>query len=243
MSGGPQRAGLTGAATPGLSCAVTRNQVIVLGAFLLLVELALEYLATVPFPWTSVRLRFSLDEEMTVPAWFSSTQLFVLALIAAYCTLRDRRSAESIWGNGWLILSGLFAWLSLDETVSLHELIGEWLAEHSPGTLFGQPTYYWLLPFAPLVLFAIVYLVRVFWDRFRHRPRLLAVAGVGLVAWIAAVGCEVFGAIVSRHYGRKYAPFNPYLVGWEEFLEMAGATCFLMAFLRYASTLPQQEAR
>jgi len=39
--------------------------------------------------------------------------------------------------------------------------------------------------------------------------------------------------------GLREYPWETYrhLAGWEEFLEMAGATCFLLVFLRQATTL------
>ena len=219
----------------GMSLRISRQHVVGLGVFLLAVELGLRYLHTVPFPWVALEKQFNLNAEATMSVWFSSTQLFVIAMVAAYCAWKEQGSAGAMWRSGWLPIAGLFLYLSIDETAQIHELIGKWVGLHVPITLFKKPVFYWLLAYLPAIALAVSYLGLFFWRRFRRRLPLLALVGGGLLIWMTVLGLEAAGGLFTLSQ-----EMHRHRVGWEEFFEMAGATCFLTAFLRYATTLPER---
>ena len=210
------------------STRLTQRQVRLLGASLLAVELALWWLHGATASWASWHRWFDLDAEGSVAVWFSSMQLFSVAGVAAYCAWRERR-------RSWWWLSGLFLYISVDETAGFHEAIGEWL-----GRRLSVPFFFphggvklWLLAFLPLIVFAVWYVGKFLSRDFRGRtgPRVLAWAGLAL--WLEALLIET-GWVFRQ-------TTLPILVGWEEVLEMAGATCFLVAFLQHATILSRIE--
>ena len=201
------------------STGLTQRHVRWLGASLVAAELVLWWLHGATASWGKGHHWFDLDAEGTIASWFSSMQLFCVAAVAAYCAWRERR-------RGWWWLSGLFLYISVDETAGFHEVIGNLLERRLSIPLFppGSPLY-WLLAFFPLIGFAVWYVGKFLSKDFQGRtgPRVLAWAGLAI--WLEALLIEsawVFheSPIVVR-------------VGWEEFLEMAGATCFLIAFLTH----------
>ena len=201
------------------STRLTQRQVRLLGASLLAVELMLWWLHGATAPWASGHRWFDLDAEGSVSAWFSSMQLFSVAGVAAYCALRERR-------RSWWWLSGLFLYISVDETAGFHEAIGEWLGRRIAPPLFPQGNIkVWMLAFFPLIVFAVWYVAKFLSRDFRGKtgPRVLAWAGLAI--WLEAL-------VIETGWVFRQTPL-PILVGWEEVLEMAGATCFLVAFLTH----------
>ena len=202
------------------SAGLTQRQVRLLGASLLAVELALWWLHGATAPWASRHHWFDLDAEGSVSVWFSSMQLFVVAGVTAYCAWNERR-------RSWWLLSGLFLYISVDETAGFHEAIGDWLGQRISLPFFPRgATQYWLVAFLPLIGFAVWYFGRFLSRDFQGRtgPRVLAWAGLAI--WLKAL-------LIESGWVFPQSPLAV-RVGWEEFLEMAGATCFLIAFLTHA---------
>lgn len=221
---------------PGLAVSVSRRDVLTLGALLLAVELLLRYLYTAPILWWSVRPWFDLDGEANIPSWFSSMQLLAVGLLAAYCAWRESTPHGARWRNGWWLIMAIFLYLSIDEAAKLHETVGHLVSQRVRLTWFEGGIWsvrYWILAFLPVLAWATGYLIQFFWRRFAGRPYLLLTVTVGLISWLGVLVCEFVPGVVSMSQWHAI-----YLIGWEELLEMVGATCFLVAVLRYATTLP-----
>lgn len=217
---------------------LTGRRIFLLGVALLLLECTFRYLHTWPLPWWPTRKWFDLNLEGTIPVWFSSTQLLIVALVASYCVWRERLS-KSGSGVGWLPVIGLFLYISLDETAQLHEPIGRWLGHMiSIEIIKGGAVFYWLVAFLPAIGISVAYLTIFFWRKFRTRPRVLTLVFVGLLSWVGALGCEAAQGLYSLEGSTAR-----HVVGWEEFLEMAGATFFLLAFLQYGMVLAHGQGR
>ena len=81
---------------------------------------------------------FDLDSEGNIPAWFSSSQLFCVAIAFWSCALRKRRSGRP--SKLFFGLAGLAAvYASSDETAQIHERI---------TALIGQRYVDWLPTYA-----------------------------------------------------------------------------------------------
>lgn len=199
---------------------LTQRHVRLLGASLLAVELVLWWLHWATVLWAPGHRRwFDLDAEGSIAVWFSSVQLFCVAGVAAYCAWRERR-------RSWWWVSGLFLYISVDETASFHEAVGEWLGRRIAVPFFPQGSVQmWLLAFLPLIGFAVWYVGKFLSKDFQGKlgPRVLAWGGLAL--WLEAL-------LVEAGWAFRYRPLAV-RVGWEETLEMAGATCFLVAFLTH----------
>jgi hypothetical protein len=196
--------------------------------------LVLRYLHTAPMPWWLIRSWFNMDKESTIPTWFSSMQFFVVMLVASHCSYRESARPSALWRNGWLPVAGLFLFLSVDEVAMLHEGIQSWVGRRlGPGVVPGVYFNWWVVAFLPAIIASVIYLVVFLGKRFRGRPQLLAIAGMGLLSWLIVLGLELLVGLVSIPSRVKV-----HVLGWEEFFELAGTTCFLLAFSLYAMTLP-----
>jgi hypothetical protein len=203
------------------------------GAALLAVELALLACSMVEFSWQRLNVWFDLNGEGNIPTWFSSMQLYTVAALAAYLGWRERASARlSAGAGGWWVVMAMFLYLSMDETVQIHEVSGHLLTRVVPLSGFREPVFYWLVALLPVMVFGAWYLGMFVWRRLRGHPRLLALSLAGLACWAAVPFAELIDALGALQGWRLTL-----LRSAEEGLEMVGATCFLALFLRYAAGL------
>jgi hypothetical protein len=130
-----------------------------------------------------------LGEENNIPTWFSSVQLFAIALVLSPIVARDaNRRRPSTWVLA--VVPGLFAFLSLDEVAMIHERIGAALKTDG-GIGTGLRTGPWMLVFVPLVGVLVLVSAVVFWPYLRGRRDVLALAVAGLFFYgLSAVGFE-----------------------------------------------------
>ena len=169
-------------------------------------------------PWDLQDL-FDLDEEQSVPTWFSAaTLLFSSGLLLAIAGTKRRGGDRD--ARYWYGLSAGFAVMSLDEVAGLHELLNSTMSMT------------WTVPALGLVL-AIMFLYARFLLRLPVATRwLIVVAGVTFVA--GAVGVELLTNVLLN---RKQLALDTLdyklLTALEEGLEMFGSVLFLSAILRY----------
>jgi hypothetical protein len=163
---------------------------------------------------------FSLSFEHNLPTWYSSALLLACAIALGSVAIRtSTRRAQ------WWALAGVFAYLSLDESVEIHEHLGGLLRLHGP--LY----YSWIVPAAAFV----VAFVAVFARFLASLPRATR------VRFIAAGIVYVGGALVmelplgwwAERHGDENLGYA--LIDWvEEMLELTGASMFLLAVLRHS---------
>jgi len=178
---------------------------------------------------TFLRLRFffDLNEEMNVPALFSTLQLVIASALLAVVSLHARRTKarDSLY---WAGLALVFAFLAGDEFCAWHERLIAPLrkAFHATGAL----AFTWVIPYAALVLlFAGAYL-RFWWRLPPRTRRLFAAAGILYVG--GAIGMEMVGSKIYSVYGWKSLQFELEVMV-EETMEMTGVAVFVYAILCY----------
>jgi uncharacterized protein DUF6064 len=170
-----------------------------------------------------------VDEEGNIPAWYSASLFllcsFLLATIAS--AERQRQSRHSV---GWLILSLVFVYLSLDESAQLHELSIPPLRDlFNPTGLLYYP---WIVPAGICAaLFALGYWR--FLSRLPARTRwLFLLAGGVFVA--GALGIEALSGKQAVLHGKENLTYH-LIITVEELFEMAGLIVFIYALLDYIS--------
>ena len=175
-----------------------------------------------------VRL-FDLDYENNVPTWYQSlTLLFCSILLAAIAF--EKKIKSSSWFYQWRNLSIIFLFLSLDEMVSIHEMLVQPLKQglHTSGLL----TYAWVIPGAIFVLIVFLkYLKFLLFLPVKTR-NLFLLAGTLYVG--GAIGLEMVGGYINNLYGSENLMYLAEVIG-EEFLEMSGVLVFIYALLSYIS--------
>jgi hypothetical protein len=175
---------------------------------------------------------FHMDFEGNVPTFVATQVLFACAAMAALMPTLRRISG---WDRlGWFFLAAVFAFLSMDEIVGLHEHAGR-LAEIliPPEDL---PYYDWTVPYALLVM-VIAGALLPWFVRLERRSQVLFVLS-GCLFIGGALGMET---ISGFYYGSLDPDRLVYrtltgdlLATVEECMEFCGTGLFLCALIRHA---------
>lgn len=210
-------------------------------AGLLLVSLiadAVRLKVGVPGRFATLLRMLDVDQEQSIPTWFSVLNLILTSLLIAAVIHSLRAMNEKHHLIRWMILAAGFLWLSADEAVSIHERLGGVLARKlgsgKMGGGYGFLRFEWVVP-AILILAALgVYFLKFLLDQPPRRR------------WqFIAAGCiYVLGAVVMEMIGGKVSDIKSehsltYLMCThiEEGCEMIGVVWFMRALIEYLAEL------
>lgn len=174
-----------------------------------------------------VGMRFDLNGEGNIPAYFSALQLLACAAALAVIAARSWR-AHSRWRFHWSLLAAGFFYMSIDEAAQLHELLGV------PGVWLGQMmaienrTHAIWIPLALLVVVPVGLGFIPFLLALPLQIAALMVAS-GTLFVGGAMGFEVVQAGIWEGDFDSLAYFS--LVVVEEALEMVAIALFLFTLL------------
>jgi hypothetical protein len=208
------------------------KRLLIIAVILLLLNLCAIYLKKVllidNFVSNALYFFFNASAEANIPTYFSSLILFIAA--AVLYVIYKSAPIESGKKRYWQVLMIIFAWLSLDETASIHEQfgkIGQTLHLHS-----GYLYYSWIIPYILFAIIAFFFFLR-FLFKLPYSTRILFIVS-GFIYTGAAIGFEFFEGNIAKKYGPN--TLNDLLLcAIEEFLEMTGVIIFIYALLRYAA--------
>jgi hypothetical protein len=165
--------------------------------------------------------------ERSLASWWTSALLFACCLAAVVAA----RLAGGTPGTGraaraWVVLAVVFALLSLDEAVSLHERGAEWAgAVFDTGSLLASLG--WTIPAAAVLVVSLVILVPAF-RAIPPRPRVVILAGLG-TSIAGALGMEVVNVLLGEA-GARYL-WRHLAMALEEAAEMVGVVITLLGVL------------
>ncbi len=178
-----------------------------------------------------------LDGEGSLAVWYSSTLLLLSAGLSwfIYTVRRHRLDDYKARYRFWLLASGLWLLMSIDETGSLHEGFKEMMSHLTGTRIAGDGSLWWvaayLLVMGPLGLF----LLRELW------------ACPGALAALVATGlCYLVAVLAQLQWIWPQSGARGVML--EEGAEMAGHVFLLLALVLYARMLlaqlesPEQEA-
>ncbi len=172
--------------------------------------------------------RLDLDDEISVPTWYSQILLFTIgigAFLAAY--LQNRQASRRLW----VIIGCLGLLLSIDEAASLHELVLQSL--HNMYFLDTFPTVsrnaWWLI--TPLIVLPAGLLI---WQAIKLLPKRTALFFI-LGGVLAVIGGTIVDAVAVIVPTTTFL-YQGILVGFEEGLELLGSTIVLFAIADYIET-------
>ena len=171
--------------------------------------------------------RLDVDTEQSVYTWLSSSLLLVAAFLLFLISSEQARRKNPFVLH-WMLLSVVFVFLSLDESVSLHEWASAYIGRAiGAGGLFF---FAWVIPAIILCLVgAILYLPFIL--SFPLRQRILLVLSA-LIFLSGAIGMEmVAGAHVEKE-GLLTLSYRLF-VTIEEGLEGLGVILFLYTLMMY----------
>lgn len=196
-------------------------ELLLLAAYLTLHVLGAGFEAGPLRPW------LDLGDDTSLPAWFSSVQLFLVGVVLLVAALNNGR--PHVVRPSFLAAAGLvFVFLSADEGARIHEKITEVARAGRVDWLLIRGAYgAWIMVYlaaGALLLAAGRRSLLALW-RHLHPEMQVAVAGA-LVFVTGGIGVELIGFYLAPGS-------TPYKVATavEEFLEMAGVSVMLYAAL------------
>jgi len=181
--------------------------------------------------------KFNLDEERAFGTWYAQIVLFITAAALLFIGI-SKKIAKKEWAWWWIVLGFVFVYLSIDEAVSLHEMLVKPVQDYL-GITTGPLFYAWIIPVFVLVfLFTLTYVK--FWLNLPRKTRLLFVVAFSIFM-VGAVGMEMIAAsYYSVNFGGYVTAGSDQLLilipGVEETLEMLGIAIFLYCLLDYIKT-------
>lgn len=190
------------------------------GAALLVVHvlLTVTHYQIFELPWM-MRELFDVDEEESVPTWFSSAILLITSIYLFYVS-HLKRLGKDAHTNAWRGLACGFLFLSIDEVAGFHEAI---------NSIMDQS---WAVPGAFLSLFLLVLFTRLLRSLPSQVSRNFAIAGAIYVG--GAIGVELATEPYLYNDQLDTLAYNLWTVV-EEGMEMSGVVYFLSALNQYVA--------
>jgi hypothetical protein len=170
---------------------------------------------------------FYVDEEASVPAWYSSAALLTAAVLLLLIARAARSSRDHRW-RYWAALAALFVGLSLDEVAQIHELLIEPLRGRIDAT--GYLPYPWVMPGAIFALAVVLVFARFVLGLPRKTRALFVAAGLLFVS--GGLGVEMISAGLDFERDPAQAG-HVAAVTLQEGLEMCAIVVFLHALLSH----------
>jgi hypothetical protein len=168
---------------------------------------------------------FFIDGEGNLPAIFSTLLLLINAGFFLMVAKAAGRAGDS--SRIWLVLSIIFVFLALDESISIHERLIDPLRE--TWNLSGIFYYAWIVPYGIGVVLLGAFWFPVFW---RMQKKLQLWFGLSAAVYLAGViGLEMISGkyLVSMNESKDIVWIL--MVTLEEVLEMAGLIILVYALL------------
>ncbi len=168
---------------------------------------------------------FDLDGELTLPSWFSSAQLFLIGIL--FLLQNFRYPLPKNVSLNFLSFVGIgFIFLSLDETVMIHEKIN-WAFKHFDWLpRFKRGHGLWISIYATAALTFLIMWRKKILGIWQFYPKQLVLFTLGFLMMLTgAVGLEVIGYQYLRVGELRYLYI--FEVALEELLEMMGASVIL----------------
>lgn len=170
---------------------------------------------------------FDMDEERNIPSLFSTLLILSCAFFFHLIAVARRRALR---GRGhWMGLAGIFAFLSVDELVSLHERLIAPLREtlHTSGVFY----FAWLIPYGIAVLAIGIAYLRFLFGLPSVTRRGMVIAGFVYLA--GAIGMELIGGRYFELLGGRHNLSYELMTACEESLEMLGMIVLARALMAH----------
>lgn len=172
---------------------------------------------------------FDFNLESNVPTWFSVIILAFAAML--FFIIYVQKKNNNIKGaHYWLTLCFIFLFISLDESVQVHEEVAKILRPSVSNDMSGLLYWAWVIPYGIFAVAAAVYFMRF----------VLSLPAATRKLFILAGGMYIFGALILElaegHLYVKYGLnhiYNRILYFTEELCEMGGVTVLIYALLSY----------
>ena len=171
---------------------------------------------------------FYVDRESNVPSFFNTVLLLLAATLLFITFLLYKHSGNSDTKYHWLLLSLIFLFLSVDESISIHEFFTHMLPQFGIGGN-GYFKFAWVIPYSVAVLLVCLFFIR-FLRSLEKKVRLGFILS-GIVYITGAIIFEMISAGIAENKGVKNISYA-LATSCEETLEMVGLITFLYFILK-----------
>lgn len=172
---------------------------------------------------------FDFNSEKNIPTLYSSFILITASILLSFIASTHKRLGSSYFY--WLGLAIVFLFLSIDETVMIHEHLT--VPVRQLLNTSGLFRYAWVIPYGiGLVMFVIIYLKFLI-----SLPKTIMILFVvsGTTFVLGAMGFEMLGGWYHGLYGRENLAYS-FIYTCEEFFEMLGVAMFIYTLLLYITS-------
>ena len=169
---------------------------------------------------------FDLDREGSLPALFSTALFFLNSALLFLVSKMRSNDGDRISRRSWLMLSGLFFFLAIDESAAIHEMLVNVLRVQMNTT--GLFHFAWVIPYGIGTALLTVYLVPWF-RRNDARTQYLFAASAALFI-CGALGMEMINGRSASISGTTGLPYQLTTM-LEEALEMSGLILFIYSLM------------
>ncbi len=175
---------------------------------------------------------FDVGEEISLPSWFSSVNLFVSSILV-FLVYKCSENETALVHRYWLVLSGVFAYLSLDESAEIHERFNRF-SSFTKNIFPVLETHSWVFFGTVLSILFVATFVPFLLRIHRRTAVMFIIAGAIFVS--GSIGFEFIGAVM-RYTGYAQSTDLIYKLRRivEESLEIYGIVIFNCAVFRELS--------
>jgi len=180
--------------------------------------------------------KFYFDIEESVPTYFSSVILLIAAVLLTIISNVKSKLSDP-FSKHWMILSVLFAILSMDEIAGFHEIIIDPI--NNSFQFNGYWRFSWVIPAIIFVLFfAISYLKFLNSLTSKNKKRFIF---SGFVFVLGAIVIEMLSAkIYTNEKASAHDLIYNLVITLEESCEMLGVMMFISVLLSYIKSMQHE---
>ena len=170
---------------------------------------------------------FNLDEEMNFPTYFSSFLLLNSAVLFLLIAVTKKKLKDR-FSNNWYALSIIFLFMSMDETLMLHEQFSAPIRSglHTAGFFY----FAWLVPAAIFLILFLIFNIK-FLLKLSYKYQILFIIS-GAIYLTGAFLMEMIGGKFLSFYGQNNLGYA-IVTTIEETLEITGIILLIYILLSY----------
>ncbi len=163
------------------------------------------------------------DKEANLISWYSSSLLLIASLMLGLIAADARRACTG-WARHWVMLAGVFLFLSADEACCIHEMMGD--SMHAVLPTGGFLRYAWVIPWGTMAVIVGMVSGCLLCSLPRQIRSLVVIGAIIYVG--GAIGVEMHTGKYMT--GRTEADLAySMMVNIEEFMEMLGVVILIHA--------------
>ena len=182
---------------------------------------------------------FDLRGEHNIPAWFSGSQLALLAFLAMVRSdqLSDQDQDKQALRRLYLLMGSVFLFFSLDETISIHEQLTQLSRHYGIYSPLPEAHGAWIFVY-PVVLFVVLWFLRGgLMDFLKETPGRRAYLLGASVFVLGGVIFETLGYFLDAN-GLEETLFRQLQIMLEEGCELLGQSIMVYALLVKLGSFP-----